>query len=164
MSGLKPPRLKNDCFALPPGVEWTPVDEALGRLRERLSCIVGQEQLSVALAHGRVLAKNALANRANPPAANSAVDGYGLSHAATGVGDQLFELVKGRAAAGEPHANAVPPGSAIRILTGATLPDGVDTVVLEEDVSTNGTHVAFSGPIKKGANTRDAGEDLCAGD
>jgi molybdopterin molybdotransferase len=55
-------------------------------------------------------------------------------------------------------------GSALRILTGAILPDGVDTVVLEEDTTTDGSRIAFHGPIKPGANTRRAGEDVPAGE
>ena len=162
--GLKPPRLKNDCFALPPGVDWTPVDEALDRLRARLTRVVGQENLPVNEAAGRVLAADAVAVRPNPPAANSAVDGYGLAHAATGDGDQILPLIDGRAAAGAPFEGAVPEGSAVRILTGALLPEGVDTVVLEEDVSTDGARIAFEGPLRKGANTRKAGEDVAAGE
>ncbi|MBT8418463.1 MAG: molybdopterin molybdenumtransferase MoeA, partial [Silicimonas sp.] len=88
----------------------------------------------------------------------------GFSHAATGDGDEVLPLIEGRAAAGQPFGGAVPAGHAIRILTGALLPEGVDTVVLEEDTTTNGTQVAFEGPVRKGANTRKAGEDLNAGD
>ncbi|MBT8409743.1 MAG: molybdopterin molybdenumtransferase MoeA [Alphaproteobacteria bacterium] len=164
MSGLTPPRLKNDCFALPPGVDWTPVDKALARLRDRLSCVVPSENLALADAAGRVLAEPAIARRANPPAANSAVDGYGFAHAVTGDGDQVLPLAEGRAAAGAPFTGAVPPGHAIRILTGALLPDGVDTVVLEEDTTSDGERIAFEGPVRKGANTRRAGEDVAAED
>lgn len=163
MTNLTPPRLKNDCFALPPGVDWTPVDEALQRLRGRVSCVVGMENLDASRAEGRILAENAHAVRSNPPAANSAVDGYGFAHAATGEGDQVLPLVSGRAAAGAPFGASVPQGQALRILTGALLPEGVDTVVLEEDTTTDGARVAFEGPLKKGANTRQAGEDVAAG-
>lgn len=164
MSGLKPPRLEDDCFALPPGVDWTPVDEALERLRQRLRPVVKEEKLPLAEAVGRVLSQDVRALRSNPPAANSAVDGYGFAHDATGDGDQVLPLVEGRAAAGQPFDGQVPRGKAVRILTGALLPDGVDTVVLEEDTATDGTQIAFRGPIKKGANTRTAGEDVMAGD
>lgn len=164
MSELTPPRLKNDCFALPPGVDWTPVDEALTRLRDRLSCVVGQERLTVKDAGDRILAADAVAVRSNPPAPNSAVDGYGMAHASIGAGDQVLRLHPGRAAAGAPFAGTVPAGTALRILTGALLPPGVDTVVLEEDVSTDGDRIAFDGPLKAGANTRKAGEDVQAGD
>ena len=164
MSGLAPPRLKNDCFALPPGVDWTPVDDALTRLKDRLSPVVATEKVSLADAAFRILAEPAIAARANPPAANSAVDGYGFAHAATGAGDQLLPLVQGRAAAGAPYRGTVPHGAAIRILTGALVPEGVDTVVLEEDTTTDGDRIAFEGPIRAGANTRKAGEDVNAGD
>lgn len=163
MAGLKPPRLRNDCFALPAGVDWTPVEDALSRLRDRLAPVVSADRLPLAGAAGRVLAGDAVARRANPPAANSAVDGYGFAHAAARAGDQLMPLVDGRAAAGAPYTGAVPPGRAIRILTGALLPDGVDTVILEEDCATDGASIAFAGPVKKGANTRRAGEDVPEG-
>lgn len=160
---LEPPRLENDCFALPPGVDWTPVDEALTRLRAALSVQVGSEVVALEVAEGRVLARAAVAARSNPPGANSAVDGYGFAHAAQGDGDQTFPLTEGRAAAGAPFPGAVPAGTAIRILTGALLPEGVDTVVLEEDTATDGAAIAFAGRLKPGANCRRAGEDVAAG-
>ena len=163
MSKLTPPRLKDDCFALPPGVDWTPVEEALERLRAGLHPVAAVETVSLEQAVGRVLAQDAIAVRANPPAANSAVDGYGFAHRATGTGDQVLPLIKGRAAAGAAFEGGVPEGSAIRILTGALLPLGVDTVVLEEDTSTDGARIAFEGPVKAGANARKAGEDVAAG-
>lgn len=164
LSVLVPPKLKNDCFALPPGVDWTPVDDALGHLERRLTAVVGAEDIAVAASVGRVLAEDQIARRSNPPAANSAVDGYGFAQAATGAGAQVLPLVPGRAAAGAPFGGSVPEGQALRILTGALLPPGVDTVVLEEDVNASASHVAFEGPVKPGANTRRAGEDMQAGD
>ncbi len=162
MSSLKPPPLSNDCFALPPGVDWTPVDTALDHLRGSLRPVVGTETVPLAQADGRILARDHVAKRSNPPAANSAVDGYGFAHAAMPT-DGVLQLVQGRAAAGAPFTGAVPSGQAIRILAGALLPDGVDTVVLEEDTRADGTAVAFH-PPKPGANTRKAGEDVAAGD
>lgn len=160
---LVPPRLRNDCFAMPQGVQWTPVDLALARLRAVLHPVTGEEQTPLADAIGRVLAADVTALRANPPHANSAVDGYGFAHAATGAGVCQLSLAKGRAAAGQPFLSAVPPGHAVRILTGAILPEGVDTVVLEEDCAIGAEAIAFDGPIKPRANTRRAGEDLPQG-
>ena len=162
-SPLIPPRLRNDCFAMPQGVNWVPVDEALEKLRAALHPVTGRRTLSTAQAEGRILAADCTARRSNPPRPNSAVDGYGFAHAATGAGPQRLPLVKGRAAAGQPHVDKVPKGAAIRILTGAILPEGVDTVVLEEDTATDGVAVAFDGPVKPGANTREAGEDVIEG-
>lgn len=162
-SGLVPPRLGNDCFAMPQGVDWIPVDVALARLRAALTPLTGVERVPVAAGLMRVLAADAVARRSNPPAANAAVDGYGFAHAALAAGPRHLPLLAGRAAAGQPYAGVVPPGAALRVLTGAILPDGVDTVVLEEDTVSDGAAVAFAGALRRGANTRRAGEDVEAG-
>ena len=156
---LQPPPLRNDCFALPPGVDWTPVDDALGLLRDRLSPVTASQSVPLSAALGRVLAEDVIASRSNPPQANSAVDGYGFAGPA-GAGAHVLPLVAGRAAAGVPHDGSVPAGKAIRILTGAALPPGVDTVIMEEDVTAEPFRIAFHGPLKAGANARRAGEDI----
>ena len=169
---LTPPPLRDDCFALPAGADWTPVDDALATLRDRLRPVPGIEEVTAAGAWagapGRILAQDVTAARPNPPRANSAVDGYGFAHTSLGEGDQILPLVPGRAAAGVPHPDAVPPGHAIRILTGAPLPEGVDTVMLEEDVTADMTEppgrIAFRPGIRPGANTRQAGEDVQTGE
>ncbi|WP_339762795.1 gephyrin-like molybdotransferase Glp [uncultured Sulfitobacter sp.] len=150
--------LRNDCFALPPGVHWTPVDEALSLLRSRLSPVVSVETVEIGGALGRIVAQDVTAKRANPPLPNTAVDGYGFV-GGRGDGPHQLPLADGRAAAGD-APGTVPTGQAIRILTGAALPTGVDTVVLQEDVRIEGGTVVFNGPIKPGANTRKAGEDV----
>ncbi|MCP5073040.1 MAG: molybdopterin molybdenumtransferase MoeA [Rhodobacteraceae bacterium] len=161
---MKPPPLKNDCFAMPPGIDWTPVDVALERLRGGVHAVTGVEELAVSDAGGRVLAAPVVALRSNPPKANSAVDGYGFAHASLAT-DEIVELplADGRAAAGVPFDGTVPKGHALRILTGAQIPPGVDTVVLEEDVTLEKERIAFRSGLKSGANTRKAGEDMEAG-
>ncbi len=156
------PPLRNDCFAMPQGAYWTPVEDALTHLKLHLTAVTGTETLPLTQAVGRFLAAPVTAKRAHPPAANAAVDGYGFAGPAP-KGLQTMPLVAGRAVAGAPYPQAVPTGHAIRILTGANLPDGVDTVVLQEDVAAKPTEIAFHGPLKKGANARDAGEDMVAG-
>ncbi|MCV3270651.1 molybdopterin-binding protein [Roseobacter sinensis] len=158
---LSPPPLSSDCFALPRGVDWTPVDETLALLRERLSPVTGVTRCAVIEAAGRVLAQDVIALRSNPPLPNTAVDGYGFA-GGKGEGVHRMPLTAGRAAAGD-RPGAVAPGRAVRILTGAALPEGVDTVVLQEDVTLQGDQIAFRGPIKPGANTRAAGEDVAKG-
>ncbi|WP_390912888.1 gephyrin-like molybdotransferase Glp [Pseudosulfitobacter sp. SM2401] len=157
-----PPPLSNDCFALPAGVEWTPVEDALALLKERLQAVTGVENIRVRDALGRVVAGDVMAVRANPPLPNTAVDGYGFSGGRS-KGVHVLPLETDRAAAGLRLSGAVPQGAAIRVLTGAALPDGVDTVVLQEDVSVAHGQIAFHGPVKAGANTRKAGEDVEAG-
>jgi molybdopterin molybdotransferase len=162
---MKPPPLNNNCFAMPPGVDWTPVDAALERLRDGLSVVVSTEELPLPQAGGRVLAADVTALRSNPPYANSAVDGFGFRIADLTGGDIVeLPLCAGRAAAGEPFRGSVPAGHAIRILTGAPLPEGVDTVVLEEDTTFDADRVAFRRGLKPGANTRKAGEDFSVGE
>jgi molybdopterin molybdotransferase len=160
----KPPPLRDDCFALPAGVHWAPVEEALALLQERLSPVTGVEQVPLAAALGRILAAPVAARRANPPLPNTAVDGYGFAHASLPPGDPVLPLVAGRAAAGIAYDGPpVPPGHAIRVLTGAALPQGVDTVILQEDVTLGGGAIAFRAGLKPRANTRAAGEDVAAG-
>lgn len=160
---ITPPRPRENASSMPQGVEWVPVAEALARLRAALVPLATPETVTIAEAMGRVLAADVRALRANPPRANAAVDGYGFAHATTGHGVQRLPLTPGRAAAGQPFAGAVPPGTAIRILTGAILPEGVDCVVMQEDCALDGAAVLFDGPVKPRANTRAAGEDMATG-
>ena len=160
----KPPPLKNDCFALPPGVHWTPVDEALALLQSRMSGVTETEVLPVADALDRILAEPAVAERSHPPHANCAVDGYALKGAQYRDGVHRVPLYEGRSAAGQPFDGRVPDSHALRVLTGANLPEGTDTVILQEDVHLEDGHIAFHGPLKIGANARKAGEDVQTGE
>lgn len=162
-STLTPPKLSNDCFALPPGVDWQPVDEALALLQARLTPVAEVSTAALMDLPGRILARDLTAKRSNPPLPNTAVDGYGFAHDSLGAPPHILPLMPGRAAAGLAFEQNVPASQAIRILTGASLPPGVDTVVLEEDTSSDGTQIAFNGPVKPGANTRKAGEDVQSG-
>lgn len=156
--------LRNDCFALPPGVSWTPVAEALARLRSRLHPVVDVEcAVPLAQADGRILASDVHAPRAHPPSTNSAVDGYAFAGPLSQV-PCTMPLVEGRSAAGEPYTGQVPEGHAIRILTGAVMPAGTDTVVLEEDCELEDGQIHLKGTLKAGANARKAGEDIQARD
>ncbi|MEM1073096.1 MAG: gephyrin-like molybdotransferase Glp [Pseudomonadota bacterium] len=157
-----PPKLSNNCFALPPGVDWTPVEDALNLLQEKLRPVVETHNLSLNDAVGHVVAKDVVAARSHPPLPNSAVDGYGFAGGRT-TGVHRLPLAENRAAAGDAPAR-LPDARAMRILTGAALPDGLETVVLQEDVTVHKGHVSFRGPVKRGANTRKAGEDVVTGD
>ena len=157
--------LKNDCFALPPGVEWTPVPEALADLRARIEPITAPETVPLEAALGRALASDTVARRSTPPHDNAAVDGYAVAQATlTEEGEQRLTLLKGRAAAGAPFSGPVPPGHALRTLTGAVIPDGTDSVVMQEDVTLAGNAITFGSGLKPGANRRRAGEDMTEGD
>lgn len=158
-------RLRDDCFALPPGIHWTPVDEALARLREGVHTVTDIEEIRLEDAAGRILAEPVFARRSNPPAANSAIDGYAFAWASLGGrSDGNLPLEPGRAAAGSPFSGRLPEGHALRILTGAEIPAGADTVVMQEDASVGAGRVRFDAPRKQGANCRGLGEDAEKGD
>jgi len=157
--------LKNDCFALPPGVDWTPVPEALATLRERIEPVTATETLPLNAALGRALAVDSIAKRSTPPHDNAAVDGYAVAHASlTSEGEQSLTLLEGRAAAGAPFSGTVPAGHALRTLTGAVMPDGTDSVVMQEDIEITGDRITFGSGLKLGANRRKAGEDMAQDD
>jgi molybdopterin molybdotransferase len=142
--------------------------EALAILKARIRPVVGTEDVALADAAGRVLAAPATAPRPVPAHTNAAVDGYSFAAADydRAAGSEL--IVEGRAAAG--HAIARTPGgrTAARIFTGAVMPEGHDTVVMQEDVglrtAEGRTLVAIPAGLKAGANVRKAGEDVTAGE
>ena len=75
---ITPPPLRDDCFALPAGVDWMPVKTALALLKEKLTCRVASTELPLQQAVGRFLSSDLYAQRNSPPHANSAVDGYAV--------------------------------------------------------------------------------------
>ena len=164
MSALTPPPPRDAAQALPAGIDWTPVDEALAALRERIRPVASVERIAAASARGRILASPAIAARSHPPAANTAVDGYAFAHASIRSDGGPLQVMQGRAAPGAPLGRAVPAGHAVRALTGAALPEGADTVVLQEDAALGDGEIAFDPGIRRGANTRAEGEDVRQGE
>ena len=156
------PALADACFVPKAAPGMATVAETQAMLRASLSPITGLERIAVAAADGRVLAEDAIAQRDNPPATNSAMDGYGFAFASL-TEQPTLTLEPGRAAAGAPHRQAVAPGHAVKVLTGAVLPQGVDTVAMQEHVSINGGKVTLPDGLCIGDNTRAAGEDVKAG-
>ena len=150
----------NDCFALPPNVEWTPVEDALSALRASVAPIVGTETLPLREAQGRILAEDLIARVSHPAHANAAVDGYAFAH--TDYLQGTLTIAEGRAAAGAPFHRALVPGEALRILTGAVLPDGTDTVMMDEDARIEDGQLHCPQGLKPGANRRKAGENVAA--
>jgi molybdopterin molybdotransferase len=155
-------RRADDCLSAP-GRRMA-VTEALRLLRERAAPMVGPETVPLDAAAGRVLAAPWIAPRDVPAFDNVAVDGYAFAWAAAlAEGGATLRLVPGRAAAGHPHAASVPPGACLRVLTGAPLPAGTDTVALQEAVRIEGDRVVLPPGLRRGANRRRAGEDIRAG-
>ena len=139
------------------------VDEAVGIIVARVQPVAEAETVPLVEADGRILARDIAAPLPLPPFTNSAVDGYAVpSRELPRDGEQAFP-VSGRVHAGS-SAETVQPGHAVRIFTGAPMPDGTDTVFMQEDVRIDdaGQAVLPAG-LKAGANVRLAGEDIPRG-
>jgi molybdopterin molybdotransferase len=155
-------QLSDDCFAVGGGL--LTVAEALAEIDARLSRVVGSEMVALRAAAGRILASDVVATMNLPPHANSAVDGYAVAHSDLLPDRETLLPVTGRAAAGHPLDRCARHGEAIRIFTGAPMPDGTDTVMMQEDCIIEDGGVRLKPGIKKGANRRHAGEDVAEGE
>jgi molybdopterin molybdotransferase len=155
-------QLSDDCFAF--GGTLLGVDAALRLIDERISPVVETETVGLDAAAGRVLAEDVVAGIDVPPHANSAVDGFAIVHADLRAEGETELPIGGRAAAGHPLGRPIARGEAIRIFTGAPMPEGADTVMMQEDCVIDGGRVQLKPGIKKGANSRRAGEDVTRGE
>lgn len=140
-------------------------EECLSLILERVSPVAGSHEVTLKNAHGQFLAQPVAAPRDVPSHTNSAVDGFAFAHGSllSGGGDLA---VTSRIAAGNLAPPALKAGTAARIFTGAIVPDGADTVVMQEDcvIAESGDSVHIPPGAKPGANIRYAGEDLRQGD
>ena len=137
------------------------IEEALARLFA-LCPELGDETVGLRAAAGRVLAAPLVARLTQPPFAASAMDGYAIREGDHRAGVVLDVI--GESAAGRGFGGAVTDGNAVRIFTGAPVPEGADRVVLQEDVTRYGTRITLGNRLESGANIRPAGQDFRAGD
>src|SRR6202795_585480 len=154
-------QLSDDCFAF--GGPMMSVDEAGGIIAARVAKVADVETVGLADADGRVLARDMAAPLPLPPFTNSAVDGYAVSSRDLPQGQAQAFAVSGRVQAGGSAQAPVKPGEAMRIFTGAPMPEGADTVFMQEDVRVDGGKVVLPAGLKPGANVRPAGEDIPSG-
>jgi molybdopterin molybdotransferase len=152
-------QLSDDCFAF--GGTLLSIEDAAALITERVPPIAGLESVALIGAAGRILAEDLVAPLPLPPFFNSAVDGYAFRHADLGTGPTRLPL-GGRIAAGETAA-ALVPGRAARIFTGAPMPAGADTVLMQEDAAVEADAVVVPTGLRRGANARPAGEDVPQG-
>ncbi len=160
-------QLTDDCFAH--GGRLMRLDEALALLEARVDTVTEPETVALSEALGRVLRQAVVAAVSIPGQTNSAVDGYAVCFDDLDPEGETRLPVTGRAAAGHPLGRPAGRGEAIRIFTGALMPDGPagaggpDTVMMQEDCRAEGDTVIIRPGIKRGANRRLAGEDVQAG-
>ena len=136
----------------------TPLDDALASLLAQVRPLTRHETLPTAAARGRVLAADLVSPVDVPPADNSAMDGYALRAADAA---QVLPVTQRIPAGSVPQPLAA--GEAARIFTGAQVPPGADTVVMQEHTEAADGGVRVTQPIKPGQHIRRRGEDLTAG-
>lgn len=139
-------------------------DAALEQIKAGVSRVRGIEKIAIREALNRILAENIRSRINVPSGTNSAMDGYAVNGADIPSGGTAGLNVLGTAWAGKPFAGTVTPGNCVRIMTGAIMPEGADTVIIQEDVQADGPGIRIDGSTRKGDNVRQAGEDIAAGD
>ncbi|WP_460273251.1 molybdopterin molybdotransferase MoeA [Celeribacter sp. ULVN23_4] len=123
---------------------------------------LGTERVALRAAAGRVLAADAVAMRDQPPFASSAMDGYGVCADHPALGDSF--TVIGESAAGHGYAGPIGAGEAVRIFTGAPVPEGVIRVIIQEDVNRDGDVITVTETLSENRNIRPLGGDFKSGD
>lgn len=160
-------KLIDDCFLS--DSDRMPHNAAIDMLKSRIAPVAGAQKVAIAEAAGRVLAEPAIARMPVPAHTNSAVDGFAFAYSAYLPQDGVLLPVAGRAAAGHPLLSSPGPDKAVRIFTGAVMPEGLDTVVMQEDCQVEDAtgapcpFVSIPPGLKRGSNVRLAGEDVAAG-
>ncbi|HZQ01015.1 MAG TPA: gephyrin-like molybdotransferase Glp [Reyranella sp.] len=154
-------QLSDDCFAF--GGTLLSIDSARDMIFERVQPVAGIEQVPLRKALGRTLAQDVAAPIALPGYDNSAVDGYAARFDDLHPDHATTLLCVDRIAAGHDPSATLQAGMAARIFTGAILPAGADVVIMQEDCERTGDKVTIRPGIKRGANTRRAGEDVAQG-
>jgi molybdopterin molybdotransferase len=139
------------------------VDQAIRLIREAIRPVEDIAQVSLAASCARVLAQDLIAPRDIPEHDNAAMDGYAIRASDVEQSGGVGLRVAGRATAGHPYVGPVDPGCAVRVMTGAVIPPGADTVVQQELAELRDGQLYLPLDIPGGANLRRRGEDLRAG-
>lgn len=139
-----------------------PVEDAIARIGSAITPLA-TEQVAVAQAGGRILAEPLIARRTHPPFDGSAMDGYAVRLADTVKVPTRLNVI-GESAAGGSFDEILGENEAVRIFTGAPLPAGADTVVIQEDTERDGNMVIVKEAPKPGQHIRRAGIDFAEGD
>ena len=139
------------------------VNEARQQILAQITPISAMEKLALRTALGRVLAEEVISPLNVPSHTNSAVDGYAVRMADLSKGISHYECI-GTAYAGQPYKQCCQPGQCVRIMTGAPVPEGTDTIVMQEQAEVLPNNIIqFSGKHQQGQHIRLAGEDIAIG-
>jgi molybdopterin molybdotransferase len=137
------------------------VEEAAARIVKAFAP-VESETVALERAFGRVLAEDARARMTQPPAPVSSMDGYAV-RAADAAAPGATLRVAGASPAGHPYGKAISEGETVRIFTGGVVPDGADSIVIQEDAVPGGGRVTFNVAAEPGRHIRAAGLDFVSG-
>jgi molybdopterin molybdotransferase len=140
-----------------------PVDKAREVIARFLTPLSTIERVHVRAALGRVLAHDVISPLDVPSHDNSAMDGYAVRYDDLKSDAEVTLAIAGTAFAGAPYGGMLRSGEAVRIMTGGVVPQGADTIVMQEHVKAEGSRVTIGGGHRKGQNLRHAGEDLKRG-
>ncbi len=141
-----------------------PAEQALSQILSALPHIDDYEIIPIEKAKARTLAQTVIASFNVPRLNNAAVDGYGLNaNDLPSKGTASLNVI-GSAYAGTPYSKKISAGQCVRIMTGAIIPEGVDTVIMQEHVELKTNTVFIDDRHKAGQNIRLAGEDLRQGE
>jgi molybdopterin molybdotransferase len=138
------------------------VEEALRRILAGVARPVEAETVPLRAAHGRTLAEDLAALRTQPPFAASAMDGYAVRAADSAAPPVALRLI-GSSVAGRGISGRVQAGEAVRIFTGAPLPEGADAIIIQENAEAAGETVTIRGTVAPGQFVRPSGLDFTAG-
>jgi molybdopterin molybdotransferase len=139
------------------------VEEALARVLASVKVPLAAESIAVEDALSRTLAEDLRALRTQPPFANSAMDGYALAAADTTPTPARLKVI-GESAAGRAFEGALKSGEAVRIFTGAPMPQGADAVLIQENATREGEALIANSSEAPGRNVREAGVDFADGE
>ncbi len=139
------------------------VNEALQRIRDAISPISGFERCALRDAHRRIVAAPVTSPLNVPAYINSAMDGYAIVGTDIPDAGEVTLKVIGSSFAGTPFEGRLQAGESVRIMTGAMVPEGADTVVMQELATREGDSVTIGSQHKSGENVRHIGEDIAKG-
>ncbi|MCI0506350.1 MAG: molybdopterin molybdotransferase MoeA [Gammaproteobacteria bacterium] len=139
------------------------IDDAIKRIQSAVTPIAEHEAVSIKDALNRVLAEPVHSFINVPPYTNSAMDGYAVRSSDIPLSGEKQLKLAGTVMAGKPIAQRINAGECARILTGAKMPDGADTVIMQEHVTITGTHITIGNRHRAGQNVRHTGEDIAQG-
>lgn len=154
----------NDCFGNTQQASLLTVEKTLELIKNNIKRIDRIQKLAIRDALGNTLAEDVVSDINVPPHKNSAMDGYAIQSQDLVKGNTISLTVIGTSFAGAPFEGTVSATECVRIMTGAMMPEGSDTVVMQEDTERNDDAISINNQHQAGQNVRHPGEDIQQGD